>query len=609
MRLSRPLSGIIAFGALAAVLAPGTAPAAGGLLDLVPSMTPAVMVVKGPARLGKRLGDFAGLPPSGTAADDAVPSIPGLGPLPDGIDPDGQVVVAMPQFPFPLIILPVSDYGLFMRSLRSQGAPGGGSAPSLPSPSPGIEGVTWNGKPYFVKQEGSHAMISPMPILLNTPPPGTGLSAAMTAGELDVYAGSDFFVRLDVGMILTLVEPFLQPFLQRLEAPAAQPTAGGPEGGEGLDARTRKLLVAEVELLMRGLRQVRSFTAGVSMGQDEASLASLYLPQPGSGFESLLAAARQDRHEFLGYFGPDSAMAGGFVFDDESMGDLVRSISMFVLDSGAYDLADTDRETWEGMIREGMAAAGPRSAWSFGPSPEGAAFSMLVVSEVRDGEKVRALMRDSMPLVEKILLSSPDMQGGMRVEYHEGAESHGGYAIDRLRLLPSTGSEEEDRKMQDALQMVFGASSLDVWFAVSKELMVASYYSSTSGPLKSLIDRITKNEQGGLTSSAAFREATKGLPEKNLSLSFFSLPRFMALFSEVFRKARPGQPRPEWPVAGDQSSGIGVAYHVSGGSLRVDTLVPRQEVRNIRVIFEHLKAMEKKDGPAQGGGTPRPEPF
>ena len=57
-------------------------------------------------------------------------------------------------------------------------------------------------------------------------------------------------------------------------------------------------------------------------------------------------------------------------------------------------------------------------------------------------------------------------------------------------------------------------------------------------------------------------------------------------------KVRPGKKLPLWPLKDEDLSGIGIACSNPGGSLRVDTFLPRQEVQNIRVLLDYLKSLE-----------------
>jgi hypothetical protein len=118
-----------------------------------------------------------------------------------------------------------------------------------------------------------------------------------------------------------------------------------------------------------------------------------------------------------------------------------------------------------------------------------------------------------------------------------------------------------------------------------------------------MIDRVKEEGSGGLLSSAPFLDATAALPDRPTSLTFFSLPRFMALIRDVVRQMDPDEALPPWPVGAAESSGIGIAYSSSGSALKVDTHVPRAEAQNIRAVFEYFKALEKTE---EGGGESQP---
>jgi hypothetical protein len=567
------------------------------ITSLLPGVTPAFLVIKDPAGFAGRLRSF-GDPgsPAAETADGGIGDLLGLiglNSVPEGVDLKGKILLAMPQFPFPLIALTVTDYDLFLRSLTPPGEE------QAPSPMPGIDMVTVAGKPLFSRNEGEYALLSPMPILLTPPAEGASLGGVLSAGEKEILAGSEAFLRLDVGMILALAEPFLRQSLAGLESGAA-----APDGDEA--AQARKLLQAETDLLLQGLRQVRAINVGAALGEGGLSLSTAYLPQPGSGFETIISHLEPDDGKLLGLFDADAAMAGSFHFDYALMGELVETMTSLLFDSGIYGLEEADRETWRKMVKEGLEVAGKRSAMYFGPPKSGGAFSTLVVSEVKDTAKARALMKDSLWFAEKVLAGPAVKSPGLAMEFLESVEKHGGVAIDEFRFIFEAPEDPPgDEKARGAMEALFGGDHLSVWTAFFDDYLVASYYAPTTGDIKGMIDRLRGGGSGGLTSSPAFIEATAGLPAGPSSLFFVSLPRFMSLVTEMAQKVDSGEGLPPWPVGSTESSGIGVAYSGRGGALRVDSYIPKREAVNIRRVFEYFKGLEKKNGDA----PPKSESF
>jgi hypothetical protein len=66
----------------------------------------------------------------------------------------------------------------------------------------------------------------------------------------------------------------------------------------------------------------------------------------------------------------------------------------------------------------------------------------------------------------------------------------------------------------------------------------------------------------------------------------------VSLITAIIGKSRPGEKLPPWPLKDEDLSGVGIAYSNPGGSLRIDTILPRQEAENIRVIMDYLKSLE-----------------
>ena len=568
--------------------------AAGELVDLVPAAAPVVIVAKNLPAMAEKLQSFAGI--TGDGGPSAQPqkgaigdllAFLGISSIPEGLDTGGEVLVSMPQFPFPLLAVTVTDYDLFLQSLRSLQGPDAQAPPAVMA---GIDAITLSGKPLFARREGTRALLSPTPMLLMPPAPGTGLGALLSAEEKDVLSGSDIFLRLDMGMIMALADPFLRQGIARLGA-------ASDEGGAAPDVA--KMLEAEYNLLLSGLRQVRSFVLGASAGGDALTVSSAFLPLPGTPFETLLAKLRSGKPAFLSYFDGDAAMAGTFRFDREAMGGMIRSISGFMFDSGIYSLEPGDREAWDRLVEEGLAAAGANSAWYFGPSEEGN-FSAIVVSEVRDTAKFRALLKDSLALSEKLLTSTPGSENA-RIEFREAAAKHGGVEIDLFRMILPGPEGEEGEQYRKEMKALFGDDSVNVWTAFFDGYMAASYYTATSDELGVMIDRIRKGGSGGFAGSEAFLDATRGLPGENTSLLFFSMPRFLTVIAGMMNAIDPGQPPPP-EIA--RPSGIGVSYRGTGKAMRVDARIPGREIGNIREVVDYLRSLEEKDqSPSPGEPT------
>ena len=89
------------------------------------------------------------------------------------------------------------------------------------------------------------------------------------------------------------------------------------------------------------------------------------------------------------------------------------------------------------MVKDGLEVAGNRSAMYFGPSKSGGAFSTLVVGEVKDVVKARALMKDSLWLAEKVLDGFEKLRKIVRIP-----ETQTGHWIQRFGLEDSLGDSE-----------------------------------------------------------------------------------------------------------------------------------------------------------------------
>lgn len=572
--------------ALALGLSAAAPPAlrAAGMIDLVPAVSPVVILAKNLPAMAEKLQSFAGHSPEKGGAESLF-ALLGIAAVPEGIDMGGEVLVAMPQFPFPLIAVTVGDYDLFIRSLAELQGP---DTPPPPALMEGVDIVIVAGKPLFARREGSYALLSPMPMLLNPPAPGSGLQAQLSPVERELLSGSGLFLRFDMGMILTMADPFLRQGLSRL---------GESASGDGGEQDVVKLLEAEYALLLRGFRQVRAVTVGAAARDDALTVSSLYIPQPGTPFASLLGNLEPGKPAFLSLFDGDAAMAGTFRFDGEAMGDLIRSMTDFMFDSGIYNLEPGDRAAWDRLVEESLAAAGTNSAYAIGPSGSGA-LSALMVSEVRDSDKFRSLLKDSLTLAEK-LLSSPVYGDAMELEFTEAFRKHGDIEIDRYRMTmePPAGSEGE--RFREGMDALFGGDEINVWTAFFDGYLVASYYTATPDDLIGLIDRMRNSEKGDLLGSESFIDATRGLPGESTSLSFFSLPRFLSLFAGMMTSLDPGRPPPpEFP----NSSGIGISYLSTGDAMRVDARIPGREIRNMGEISDYFRSLEGADTAPPAGG-------
>lgn len=584
------------FAALFLLCAVGPARAGSALLaDLVPATTPVVVVASNLPAMAEKLQSFSGFvqkagdPPSAPADGlGKLLGFLGIASIPEGLDPAGEILVAMPQFPFPLLAVTVSDYGLFLQSLRALQDPDTQPPPAIME---GIDAVTLSGKPLFVRREGTRALLSPAPMLLMPPAPGTGLGSLLGTEEKKILEESDVFVRLDMAMIMALADPFLRQGIARLGAE----TAGGVA-----EPDVAKILEAEYNLILLGLRQVKSLVFGAAAGGDALTLSSAFLPLPGTPFETLLSKLKPGKPAFLSFFDDDAAMAGTFRFDGEAMGGMFRAISGFMFDSGIYDLEPADREAWDRLVEEGLAAAGTDSAWYFGPSGSGN-FSAIVISEVRDAAAFRTLLRDSIVLSEKLLLSTPGSDNA-GIEFTEAAGRHGDVEIDLFRMTLPAPEGEEGERYREEMKALFGDESLNVWTAFFDGYMAASYYTATPDELGAMIDRIRKGGSGDLNVSEPFLDATRGLPGESTSLLFLSLPRFLAIVAGMMNTVEPGQPP---PPAITRPSGIGVTYRGTGSAMRVDARIPGREIGNIREMAEYLQSLEEK-APSSSPGEPTP---
>jgi len=579
---------------LAVTFTASPGPARGAeILDLIPAATPAFVLVKNPAKVE---GDLRALFP--VTSKDAPTSFSGL--LPrllgfkgtlEGIDEDGPLVIAMPQFPFPLFATAVQDYDRFLASLRGDSS-AGASAPPPQSPVPGMDIALVSGKPLFLRRAGGIALLSPMPVMLTPPAPGAGLAGVFSPEERASLAESDIFLRLDVGTILTLVEPMLAPYLAAMEKSFQDaPDGSAPPAGEP-PQDMKKLLKAETDLLMAGLKQIKSLSLGTTITAGGMLFSSVTRPLPASAFEQILGQMNPGTHEMLGYFDSDAAWSGAFSLNPKAFAVMVPAMIDFMTNSGMYNITAADVEQWKGIVATALDVSGEESAVSFGSSRSGGAFSTLVVGNVRDGARARAMMKESFLFAERILGSSPS-DPEFEMEVQQDVETYKGVPIDSFLLSLAIPGEEEDRKEFDAvMESMFGGSSLGVWIAFVENIMVASYYAPTSDELKGLIDRVREGEHGDLTASAAFRSATGTLPAQSLSLNYFSFPRFVSLIAGLIEKSRPGEKLPAWPLKDEDLSGIGIACSNPGGSLRVDTFLPRKEAENIRLLMDYLKALE-----------------
>lgn len=572
------------------------------IASLVPAATPFFAVIKDPEGFTGRLTSFAlpgGTPgPEGGEGIGGLLRMVGIYDVPEGVDLKGPVLVAMPQFPFPLIVLSVTDYDLFLGSLSNPASP---DVPLPPSLIPGIDMVTVAGKPLFSRREGGFALLSPMPLLLTPPAEGSSIAGLLGPDEKELLAGSDAFLRIDVGIVLAMAEPFLQQALTGLDAGTSD--TGNEEPGSG-DDEIRDLLRAESDLFMRGLRQVRAVSLGTSLEEEGVSLSTLFLPHAGSAFEILLRRLKPEEHSFLKYFDGNAVMAGAFRFDVEAMEGVIRPVMDLIAGSGIYNLTESDRREWEKMIAAWFDTAGPGSAYYMGPSTRGGAFSSIVISEVRDADRARSLMKDSLELTEKIL-SFPADNPPMKVELKEGAEEHRGVAIDRFSFtfaLPEDGTEAAEAR--DVMDAIFGGDSFNVWTASFGHSLVASYYTSSSADIREIIDRLLENRAGGLLDSMPFRQATAGLPVKTTSLAFFSLPRFLAVINGVMAGINPGAALPSWPISEGSLSGIGLSYLSTGRVLKVDSRVPREELENLRLMTDYFRKLERARERTDPGKTP-----
>ena len=173
--------------------APGSLRAA-GLIDLVPAATPVVLIAKDLPAMAEKLQPYSGSSAAGGGLESLFGFI-GMETPPEGLDMGGEVLIAMPQFPFPLLGVTVGDYDLFIRSLSALQGP---EAPPPPALMEGLDVVTVSGKPLFARREGSYALLSPMPMLLTPPAPGTGLGAQLSSGENELLAGSGLLA-FDIG--------------------------------------------------------------------------------------------------------------------------------------------------------------------------------------------------------------------------------------------------------------------------------------------------------------------------------------------------------------------------------------------------------------------------
>ncbi len=583
------------FSCLITLILAGGEPAGAGtteIASLVPATTPFFVVVKDPEGFTGRLASFA--LPGGTPAPDGGGGIGdllrmiGIDDMPEGVDLKGPALVAMPQFPFPLIALSVTDYDLFLGNLSNQLSP---EAPPPPSLLPGIDTVTLTDKPLFSRREGSFALLSPMPLLLSPPAEGSSIAGILSPEEKELLEGSDAFLRIDVGIVLALAEPFLQQALTGLDAGTSGTGNKGPGSGDG---EVRDLLRAESDLFLRGLRQVRAVSLGTSLKEEGVSMSTLFLPHAGSSLETLLRRLKPEEHSFLKYFDGNAVMAGAFRFDADAMEGVIKPLMDLVAGSGMYNLTDSDRTEWERMIAAWFDTAGPGSAYYMGPSTRGGAFSSIVISEVRDADRARSLMRDSLELTKKIL-SLPAGAPAMKVELKEGAEEHRGVAIDRFSFtfaLPEDGTEAAEAR--DVMDVIFGGDSFNVWTASFGHNLVASYYTSSAADIREIIDRLLENRAGGLLDSTPFRQATAGLPVKTTSLAFFSLPRFLAVINDVMAEVNPGAALPSWPISEESLSGIGLSYLSTGGVLKIDSHVPREELENLRLMTDSFRKLEKE---------------
>jgi hypothetical protein len=217
-------------------------------------------------------------------------------------------------------------------------------------------------------------------------------------------------------------------------------------------------------------------------------------------------------------------------------------------------------EDWKKLVAAAVEVLGAESAYSFGSSDSGGAFSTQLVVAVNNGDKARALMKDSVLFAERIMASSPT-QPEFEVVLKQGVETYAGIPIDSFRFslsLPEGTGEQEE--FDAIMESMFGGSSLSLWVAVVDDLMVASYYAPTSQELRTLIDRVRKGAHGNLLGSAAFRSATGTLPAESLSLNYFSFPRFASLFTAVMAKAASEQNLPPWPLKEEDLSGMGISY-------------------------------------------------
>jgi len=584
---------------LAVPFAASPAPARGAeILELIPAATPAFVLVKNPAKVEE---DLQALFPS--ASKDAPPSFSGL--LPrllgfkgtlDGIDNSGPLLIAMPQIPFPLFATAVKDYDRFLASLRGD-LSAGESAPPPPSPVPGMDMVLVSGKPLFLRKEGGFAFLSPMPLMLTPPAAGAGLAGIFSPEEKASLGESDIFFRLDVGTILTLVEPMLAPYLAAMETslqgtPGESPTPSGQTPEE-----IRKLLKAETALLMAGLKQISSLSAGAAIREDDLLFSNLIRPLPASAFEQILGKMTPGTHEMLSYFDADAAWAGSFSLNPEAFAVMVPAMIDFMTNSGMYDLTVDDMEHWKSIVATALEVSGAESAFSFGSSRTSGAFSTLVVATMKDTERARGMMKESFLFAEKILAASrstEELELEVEVQAREAVETYKGVPIDsfRISVAAPSGGEEKAREFDAVMESMFGGNSLGIWVAFVEDLMLASYYAPTSDELKGLIDRVREGKHGNLTASAAFRSATGTLPAQTLSLNYFSFPRFLSLITAMIGKIRHGEKLPPWPLKDEDLSGIGIAYSNPGGSLRMDTVLPRQEAENIRIIMDYLKSLE-----------------
>lgn len=598
----RVMNALTMFTLLLLLVSPASAATKEDILKLMPPGTPVLIIDDSPAKTLSSLKSLAGtaVAEGGSEVDELFMRL-GLEKAPGGLDIYGPAAVAMPQFPFPLVVLTVTDYPLFIEGLRG-GPPAEGNPPPV-SPAPGIDALNLGGKPVFARQEGDLALLTPMALLLGQPA-AAGLAPSLHPGESSILAESGTFVRLDVAMLMAFLEPMMQQFIAGAGA-APPPIPEGKEPTEEQQAQVMaaNILKAEVELLMAGLRQVRSLSLGVAGSEGGATLRSIWVPRPESGFASLLTEPKgADARTLLRHFDEGAFFNAVVGMDTASFKGMFGKMTDFMFDTGIYNLAPEDREAWQSFVETSFEIVGDASAFSMGSSSGGGAISMLAIGEVKDSEKMRTLMRDSFSLSKKLLASSPGLAGAdMKMELVPASETYRGVVIDKMSFDIRPPEVKDDPAFDSYMESMFGGPSLSLWFAFHDDRMIASYYNATADGLKKLIDRVLDDTGGTLTSSESFREATAGLPSRSSFFSYYSVPRMVESFAGAVMSALPGD-MPPMTFGLEGSSGFGSAWFSTGDALRTETFMPRAELDNYRAMADYFKAVGAKK--AEGGGAP-----